>query len=191
MLFFAVPFMFEAEAIMKLWLKNYPPEAPLFLRLSLIGTMIDLLGNSPAIAAWATGDIKRYYIYVSSVGCLVFPLSWLAFTLGMPAYISYVIFIIVYIGVLFTKLYIIKGLIGFSIGRYCRDVLLIVAETTIVAFFVPLIVYNFLERSPLSSFFVLIASLFFSLIAIYVVGLSMSERKKVTNFAYNKVRNIL
>ena len=60
MLLFAIPFIFETEFIMKLWLDNYPPEAPLFLRLSLVGAMIDFLGNSLAVAAWATGNVRRY-----------------------------------------------------------------------------------------------------------------------------------
>ena len=188
MLFFAIPFMFEAEFIMQLWLKTYPPEAPLFLRLSLIGTMIDLLGNSPAVAAWATVNIKRYYIYVSSVGCLVFPLSWLVFCLGMPAYMSYVIFIIVYIAVLFTKLYIIKGLIEFSIKRYCREVLLIVVEASIIAIVFPLFLYLFLEGTMLYSVLIIMASLFSSAISIYMIGLSTSERKRLTSIAYNKLK---
>ena len=46
MFFFAVPFMFETETIMRLWLKNYPPEAPLFLRL---WSTSSLQGCTPAI----------------------------------------------------------------------------------------------------------------------------------------------
>ena len=191
MLFFAIPFMFEAEEIMRLWLKSYPPEAPLFLRLSLIGTMMDILGNSPAIAAWATGNIKRYYIYVASVGCLVFPLSWLAFQLGMPAYMSYVIFIIIYIAVLFTKLFVIKGLIDFSIKRFCKEVLLIVIETTIVSVAFPFIFYMFLERNMLNSLIIIGISLLSCIISIYIVGLSFSERKKITILVYNKIKDIL
>ena len=190
MLFFAVPFMFEAEAIMKLWLKNYPIEAPLFLRLSLIGTMMDLLGNSPAIAAWATGDIKRYYIYVSSVGCLVFPVSWLAFSLGMPAYMSYMIFIIVYIAVLFTKLYIIKGLIGFPIKAYLREVLLVVLRTTVAVIIIPLIVYANLGRTISDSIIIIGVGIFSSAVSIYLLGLSKSERYNLTELVIRKIKNI-
>lgn len=42
------------------------------LRLTLIGTMFDLLGNSTANACWATGQVKRYYLWVGTIGAFVF-----------------------------------------------------------------------------------------------------------------------
>lgn len=191
MLFFAVPFMFETEVIMKLWLNKYPIEAPLFLRLSLWGTMFDLLGNSPAIAAWATGNIKRYYIYVATIGCLVFPLSWVAFYLGLPAYTSYVIFAIIYIFVLITKLYIIKGLIKFPVLKYYKEVIIPLFYTTLVAFIIPLLLYNMLPRVLWSSLIIIVISLPSTLIAVYFTGLSANERVNITKFIKEKVNYFL
>lgn len=182
MLFFAVPFMFETETIMRLWLVNYPPEAPIFLRLSLFGTMFDLLGNSPAVAAWATGNIKKYYIYVASVGCLVFPLAWISFAVGMPAYTSYIIFLIVYIFVLFTKLHIIKRLINFPVKQYYKDVLAVVLITTAVSFVLPGVVYMLMPRTLLYSFVVMIVSVISVATATYFLGLSMTERNKICSW---------
>lgn len=187
MLFFAVPFMFETETIMQLWLKNYPPEAPLFLRLSLFGTMVDLLGNSPAVATWATGNVKRYYIYVSVVGCLVFPLSWLAFVLGMSAYTSYIIFLIVYVAVLFTKLYIIKGLMNFPVAKYYKEVLLVVLYTTAAAFVIPGIICYYMPQGLLYSL-VMIAICCISVgLCIYLLGLSSGERVKIMSVVSKKI----
>lgn len=187
MLFFAVPFMYETETIMHLWLKDYPEEAPIFLRLSLFGTMFDLLGNSPAVAAWATGDIKRYYIYVSTVGCLVFPISWIAFAMGMPAYTSYIIFLIVYVFVLLTKLYIIKGLLNFPVAKYYKEVLGVVLLTTVVSFILPGIVYVLIPKSLISSFVVMAVSCISVAIAIYLLGLSSGERTKIKDWVINKI----
>lgn len=191
MLFFAIPFIYEAECILKIWLDKYPPEAPLFIRLSLIGIMVDLLGNSPAIATWATGDIKRYYIYVSSVGCLVFPLSWLAFSLGFQSYIPYVLFIIVYTGVLFTKLYIVKGLLGFSISRYVKEVLFTVIYTTFVACILPSVLKMMLPEGILFSMIEIVVCILSSIITIYCIGLSTSERKTINTFALSKIKKII
>lgn len=190
MLFFAVPFMFEAEVIMQLWLKNYPPEAPLFLRLSLFGTMIDLLGNSPAVAAWATGNIKRYYIFVSVVGSLVFPISWLAFALGMPAYISYVVFLIIYVAVLFTKLYIIKGLMNFPVRKYYKEVLIVVVYTTLAAFVIPGIVRYHMPQGLIYSMSMIFICFVSVGLSIYVLGLSTSERNKIKNVVIEKIKNV-
>ena len=142
MLIFAVPFMFETETIMTLWLKTYPPEAPLFLRLSMIGTMFDLLGNSTANAAWATGKIKRYYLYVATIGCLVFPISWICFEIGCPAYTSYIVFAVIYLLLVFVKLWILNGLIGFPQMMFIKEVVFRIGIVTLSSFILPVIIYN-------------------------------------------------
>lgn len=188
MLFFAVPFMFEAETIMKLWLGNYPTYAPLFLRLSLIITMIDLLGNSPAIAAWATGNIKRYYIYVGTAVNLMLPISWIAFAIGMPAYASYLIGIAVYLLTLIIKIYIIKGLIGFSVRRYLREVLTYVIISTFVAFFVPAVLYMLLPRTLGGALLLIAISFVWLTLSIYYTGLNRNERKETNRIVVGKVQ---
>ena len=188
MLFFFVPFMFEAEIIMKLWLKAYPPEAPLFLRLSIFGTMIDLLGNSPAIAAWATGKVKRYYMYVATVGCLVFPISWIAFSIGLPAFTSYVIFIFVYFLVLAVKLYIISDLISFPIRMYYREVVYKITFTSVLSFVVPLLLFFALPRTILSSLTIIAVSIFSVVLSSYYFGLTHNERNLITEKAKSWIK---
>lgn len=190
MLLFTVPFMFEAEIVMKLWLNEYPPEAPLFLRLSLIGTMVDLLGNSPAVAAWATGNIKKYYIYVSSVGCLVFPLSWVAFALGMPAFTSYIIFFVIYVFVLFVKLYVLKGLINFPVIKYFKEVLGSIGYTTIFSILLPAAAYFLLPRSLASSLVIILLSVISVAATVYFIGLNKAEREKVNTFVFGKIKTL-
>lgn len=189
MLFFAVPFMFETETIMQLWLKNYPPEAPLFLRLSLLGTMVDLLGNSPAVAAWATGNIKRYYIYVSSIGILVFPISWFAFAFGMPAYTSYIIFLTIYVLVLFTKLYIIKGLLNFPIRKYYKEVLIVAVYTTIAAFIIPCIAHCCMPHGLIFSMIMILICFVSVSLSIYFLGLTSTEKDKIIDMMFKKQKN--
>lgn len=191
MLFFAVPFMFETEMIMQLWLKNYPPEAPLFLRLSLWGTMFDLLGNSPAIAAWATGNIKRYYIYVATIGCLVFPLSWIAFSLGMPAYTSYIIFLIIYIFILIVKLYIIHGLIHFPVKMYYNEVVVKILLTTVMSFLIPVVLYVLMPRNLISSVLIIFVGLLTVAFSSFFFGLSITERRSVSNMVINKIKQFI
>lgn len=180
MLFFVVPLMFEAETVMKLWLKVYPPEAPLFLRLSLIGTMFDMLGNSTANAAWATGNIKRYYIIISSIGCLIFPLSWVCFALGCDAYFSYIIFAVIYAIAMLAKVYIIKDLVKFPPKSFFADVLFKIIPVTIEAFILPVIAYYCLKNFGLLRFFaVVVASEISVVCSILALGLTKGEREAV------------
>lgn len=188
MLLFVVPFMFETEVLMQLWLKNYPPEAPMFLRLSLIGTMFDMLGNSTANAAWATGHIKKYYMYVATIGCLVFPISWGLFALGCPAYMSYVVFIVVYFILMFVKVQIIKGLISFNPIMYYKEVLGRIFPATIVSFILPAFFYFNMDSSLVRTFIVIVASGLSTVASIYYVGMTKHERGRVFHMLVSKIR---
>ena len=182
--------MFEAETIMHIWLGKYPPEAPLFLRLSLVITMIDLLGNSPAVAAWATGNVKRYYIYVGAVVNLMLPISWIAFAVGLPAFISYVIGILIYAITLVTKLFVLKGLIGFSPRRYFYDVVIPISITTIAAITIPGIIHFTTQNTLLNAIIVVIVGLMCTAASTYLFGLTKEERKKINSLALSKLHQI-
>ena len=187
MFFFAVPFMFETETIMRLWLKNYPPEAPLFLRLSMIGTLFDILGNATANAAWATGNVKRYYIVIGGVGCLVFPLSWIAFAMGIDAYASYIAFAVVYLVLVFLKLYIIKGLIGFPVIEFYKHVFGRIVPVSILSFVLPAIVYFNMDNCLLRTFVVIAISGISTAAITYFIGMSKGERSKIIQIAKQKL----
>lgn len=190
MLIFAVPFMFETETIMYFWLKNYPPEAPLFLRLSMIGTMFDILGNATANAAWATGDVKRYYIIIGGVGCLVFPLSWLAFAVGGNAYMSYIAFIVIYLILVFLKIHIIKGLINFPEKMFYKEVFGRIIPVTFLALILPCIFFLTIKVPMLRTILVILTGVLSTITSIYFVGLTKSERQHVVAIIKNKIKNV-
>lgn len=191
MLLFAIPFLFETEFIMSVWLKNYPPEAPLFFRLSLIGSMIDFLGNSPAVAAWATGNVRKYYIWVSGVGCLVFPLSWLAFSIGMPAYTAYIVFIFVYLMVLLVKLFIVRDLVKMPLQLYFKDVIVRIIAATCLSLPIPLFLYFTMERSIWTSIFIIIIGVICVCASSYIVGISKAEKEHIISFVKIKASKFL
>lgn len=176
---FVVPLFCEADYVLKLWLKIVPEYAVMFLRLSLFGTLMTLLGNSMLTAIMATGNIKKYQLYITIVGCLVFPLTWLAFELGFPPETTYVIYIFIYFILNFVRLYMAKGLMNFPIKFYLSDVILRVVVVSLFSFILPLLViYNYKE-SFMRLCFTCIISLFSTLFTISVFGLECSERKKI------------
>lgn len=191
LLLFVVPLMFEAETVLSLWLKNYPPKAPLFLKLSLVGTMLDMLGNSTANAAWATGDIKRYYIIVSSVGCLVFPISWICFAFGCEAYFSYIIFAVVYAVVMFVKVYIIKDLVKFPAKKFFTDVLFRIIPVTFFSFIFPSVFFFVLHQYCVSRFIVVtIISVISVAVFSFVIGLTKGERNTIIKTFKEKLSHV-
>lgn len=181
LLIFTVPIVCESDYILYLWLKTVPEYAPVFLQLMSFGALMTLLGNTMLTAIQATGNIKRYQLWITIVGCLVFPLTWIAFKLGFPPEATYYIYIVIYFLLNFVRAYIAKGLIGFPIKLYISDVILKVGMVSVVSFVMPLLVVYFFEEGFLRLFATCIISFFSTISVIYVLGLEGIERRMIFN----------
>lgn len=191
LLIFTVPIVCEADYILHLWLKTVPEYAPIFLRLMLFGTLMTLLGNTMLTAISATGKIRKYQLAVTIVGCFVFPLTWLAFRMGLPPETTYYIYIVIYFLLVFVRLYIAKGLLNFPVQLYLFDVVFRVVIVSVVAFILPLIVIRYLEPGFLRLCISCIVGLCSSLLTINICGLEKSEREmlyKKTSYLLSKFR---
>lgn len=181
LLIFTVPIVCEADYILHLWLNTVPEYAPIFLRLMLFGTLITLLGNTMLTAILATGNIRRYQLWITIVGCLVFPLTWIAFKHGFPPETTYIIYIVIYFLLNFVRAYIAKGLMNFPIKLYIFNVILKVSIVSVVSFVMPLLVVHYLEEGFFRLCTTCIISLFSTISVIYVLGMEGAERTIILN----------
>lgn len=176
---FTVPIVCEADYILRLWLKIVPEHAPVFLRLMLFGALMALLGNSMLTAISATGNIRRYQLWVTIVGCWVFPLTWVAFLLGFPASATYVIYIIIYFLLVFVRLYIAKDSLKFPVRLYITDVMLRITAVSAVSFVWPLLLIRNMDEGFLRLCATCLVSVASTSLAVLALGLESSERKKI------------
>lgn len=188
MLFFTIPFIYETEIILSLWLKTVPLDSAIFVRLSLIGSMVDILGNSTANAAWATGKVRRYYILVGVIGSLVFPISYVFFKMGYAPDSAYYVFIFIYIILVFVKVYILKGLLDFPINKYIKEVILKIIPVTIFSFIIPGLFYFYMDYSLHRFFMIILMSISSVFFMVYVFGLEKSEKVLLLNIIKNKLK---
>ena len=83
---FAIPFMLEMPAILKLWLKNVPDWAVLFARLQLARSLVEQLTIVIATMISANGKIKAYSLVKSVLSLLPIVLTYIAYSFaGSPA----------------------------------------------------------------------------------------------------------
>jgi Na+-driven multidrug efflux pump len=180
MLFFALPIMLEAEYILKLWLTIVPEYTVIFIRLSFIATMINMLGGTGYTACMATGNIKKYTIMMTTVGFIVFPMSWIMYKIGCPPYASYIAFIIVYILVNITRLFLMKQLLNFDPMLFIREVIYKITVVTLVALILPLSLSYEMDSSLLKCIVVILTSLLSTGASIYFLGLSNNEQMVIS-----------
>lgn len=186
-LLICLPVLIETEYILKLWLSNVPLHTVAFVRLAIIGTMIDRLGNTGYTACMATGNIKRYVIWITSIGCLVFPLTWLAYSMGAPVEMAYIVFALVYVGVDGARLWVMKGLLDFPVWDFVNQVVSRVLIVSAFAVILPLTIMYFLSPSFLRFVINIIISLLSASCSIYFLGLTKNERLSI----YGKFRSFV
>ena len=177
MLFFALPFMFEAETILQVWLKLVPDHSPTFIRLTMIVSLVWLLGDTMYTCIMAIGKLKKYMIYETCITCLVFPVSYFAFYVNMSPNSAYIIYAFAYILLLLLRLWYLKRVEHFPIGFFLKAVIYPVVLSSLVACIAPLTYKCFFYDGSIVSFIISICVCVCSfIISVFFVGLSYEER---------------
>ena len=179
MLLLALPFMFEAQFVLDIWLDIVPDNSVSFFRLSIIATMVMLLGDSGTRACMATGNIRNYTLVMTAISVLVFPLTYFAFKMGCPAEWAYIAYIAIYSVMDIVRLYLMKNLIDYHPSIYFKEVLLPVLIVTVVAVIPPFILNHYSADSVLHSLAVMFVSVCSSMAAIFYLGITKREREVV------------
>lgn len=187
MYIFIVPIVLEAETILKIWLNQVPADTTIFMRLVVISSLASLIGNSLYCAIQATGNIKRYQIIVTSVGCLVFPFTWIAFKLGAPAYSTYIIYAILYFSLNFIRLSTLRRLMNFNVKYFIYKVFAKIGLCAILCFIMPGMIAYLMPPSIVRFFIVCFSSILWSVGCIYFIGFEKVEQE----FFTKKIREII
>lgn len=179
-LLICLPIIIEADFILHLWLVEVPEHATNFVRLAIVATMIDRLGNTGYTACMATGNIRRYVLWITSVGCLVFPLTYMAYKMGAAAETAYIVFILVYIGVTSVRLWIMKGLLNFPVWDFVREAVFRILLVSAISIVLPSVILYVMSQSFTRLAISVIITLLSVSVCTYLFGLTRNERSKLT-----------
>lgn len=177
---FSLPFLFEAGKVLYLWLGVVPDHTITFFRLSIIATLISLLGHTGVVGCMATGKIKWYTIIITCLVGLIFPFTWIAFKLGYPAESCYVVYIAIYVITHFVRLFLMKRMLNFSIPLFLKTVWFPIIPASICAIIPPLWMKLTLPESTINSIAIMAVSIITGLTSSFFLGLTKNERKKIT-----------
>ena len=116
---FAVPIFLEINYVLYLWLGNVPDFSGLFCRISLIGSLFNLMGLVIIIGIQATDRVKVNSLMITAITFVSLVVTLLLLQLGLPAYIVYVISVCADIIILWQSIRNLKFLIPqFESGTY-------------------------------------------------------------------------
>ena len=187
MLFFLIPICLETEMILHIWLNVVPEYSVAFVRWTLVITAMGMLSNTLITALHATGNIKKYMIVVGLVEIMNFPLTYLVFKVGSSPITAYYVYFSIYLVLMFLRLFLIKDLIRMKALTYIKNVYLKVVLVTLVALIAPSLICLLQQDSILRFIEVCFISCISTVVSVYYMGLTCTERDIIVSFVKNKV----
>lgn len=171
-----IPIFLEADTLLKLWLRDPPEYANIFLRFALIESWALVIGVALFTAILASGKPQRVQKQIAFYTSVAFPLTWFCFKTGAPAWAAYVISIVIQTTVKGFTIYELKRIINFPMSQFMTQVVLRCTIVTIVSFVAPTLVSTHMPPTILRLFVVVPISLLWSSFCVYALGLDKGER---------------
>lgn len=176
MMLISIPAIFEADYILKIWLKEPPEHASVFTMLIVIGVNINTFYYFIYQAVHASGKIKKQQIlttisYLVSVGVI-----YLSFKMGASFYYAAIIPIIFSFVRNFIVIISAVETIYFNVKHYFSSVILPCAVLVLALILTPLLLTYFMESSLLRLVMVLTSNTFLLAVLGYFMVLNKEER---------------
>ena len=174
----ALPLLLETDLILKLWLKDIPDYAVLFVRLNIVLALIAVFSETLITMMLATGDIKKYQIIVGGTGLLTVPLVYILFKAGLPPESYYVVYLLIFMSQLVLRLMLLKNMVKFPVKNYCYSVIFKALLVALLSAVLPIVFALTVSHQTISSMLLGCSlCLLSTILAIYGAGLTIYERK--------------
>lgn len=176
MLIFIVPLFAEAETVLKLWLIDVPEYTVLFLKFTLFEALSVQSGQTLLKVIEANGNIKKNSIQTAFVVGWIFPLTWIAYKIGLPVWSNYIVFITAFIVVDIVRIHTLTLLTSYSINDFVMEVLKPVCMVMILSFIPPIVISSIWNSDIIR--FVVCTPIYILTTGtiIYLIGINKSER---------------
>ena len=121
--FVAIPILFEAPLLLRLWLKSVPEGAILFSRLVIVFGLIMLLSAGINNVFNAIGKVKEYNLWISIILMLNLPLAYILFKFGYPSYVIILTGMFLEIISFVVRIFLLRKFEKFSIRKLISDLI--------------------------------------------------------------------
>jgi len=175
---FALPMILEMDTILRVWLKNPPPEALLFTQLALIESLILSISLPLTTAVRAPGKMKLYELSLGSIQIAIFIASWLVLKAGYPASSVFIVAIIANLLMFQVRLLIVRKLIDFPLTPYYKKVIIPVILVAFISALPGVILNVWLPTGLLSTALITFVCMASATLCMYFLGLDKYWREK-------------
>lgn len=188
LLVISMPLMLECEFVLSLWLGSVPEHTVRFVLLFIIlsiceGAMI----YTQNAALMANGNIKKCQLITGAIQLLNVPLSYLLLWLDFSPESTIILAIVIANICCFIRSFILSSLTGYSTRRFFTNVYLRVIFVAIIIVLPLWGIRNLMSDGWIRFAVITIASVLWSLVIVYAIGCSYTER----HFLTQKIKGLL
>jgi len=181
----SLPILLKTQFIIKLWLVEMPPYIISFIQLIIIYSLIESLTSSIPAVVQATGKIKVFQIFSSTISLLSLPLGYFLFSINLPPTSIIIAYIFTASINTIVKFVLFKKVILFDVKYFLKNSYLRILIVTI--FLSPLFLFKYFFSDSILQFFILALGAFIWLtILIYFFGIDQKEKKIIKNIVRRK-----
>ena len=123
LLFISLPLVANIEFVLKIWLGNYPPDTPCFIRILILYSLFESTQVALLQAVHATGRIKTHQIMMSTLKFASIPVMYYVLWTGHSGTWMLAVWIIFTFVWCTVRLIYMHFLINLSISHYFKEVL--------------------------------------------------------------------
>lgn len=183
----AIPLFICIDGILNIWLVEVPQYTNTFCQLILVFLLMDAVMMPMVFAVQATGKIRNYQLIMSAVIFLNFPAAYYLLKIGMPPYCVWYVRIAINVIVYFVRVIFLNKVISFPIVCYIKNTLSPIILVTILTLPIPVALNFILPHSDIHYLAICLMTVIASLLCIYCVGLSKSEKDMVKSALARKI----
>lgn len=182
----SLPLFLTTQEVLELWLVDVPQNTAIFCQLVLAFLLMEAITAPLWMAVQATGNIKKYQIWMASCLFLNFPFVYVAYRLGMPVYTALLIKILVNALTFCVRCYYMNKYMVFPIIAYIKQSLLPMLLVTVISVPLPIFVAYSMSQGIVQIMVTIFVSLLITCVVVYRIGLDVKERGFVTKALRSK-----
>lgn len=186
LLIISIPIVVNIDFVLKVWLGEYPPMAPVFIETIILYYLIDAFQEPLITSVHATGNLKYHQIMIATIVFMVIPVSYILLRVGCPG--SYVLIANALANVVCAvgRTLYMRRLINLNVAEYLKKVVVPVLAVTLLSLPLPLYMSQRLYESWLNVILICGVSVILTGLSCYFVGLSNSEREILKSIQFVK-----
>lgn len=175
-LIIGLPIIIFCDELLNVWLVEVPNYTIQFTQLFVIYYMIDALSNPLWTTINATGNIKRYQLWVSFLTLLNIPFAYVTLKLGGSPTTAVGIRVALNLLIHTIRIIYLKIIINFPIGEYTKRITVKILYITMLSSLFPIYLQKYNNGGFPSLFINVLLSVISISLIIFCIGLTHTER---------------